>query len=62
MRVVFIKSVLIFNYTLNLKYNNRLAGSHTELLSGKSVFIDMHDMDSPDESTPCYTVYHTCSG
>ena len=26
------------------------AGSHTDLLSGKSMFIDMHYMDSPDES------------
>ena len=23
---------------------------HTGLLSGKSMFIDMHDIDSPDES------------
>ena len=23
-------------------------GSHTDLLSGKSMFIDMHDIDSPD--------------
>ena len=22
-------------------------GSHTDLLSGKSMFIDMHDIDSP---------------
>ena len=29
------------------------AGSHTDLLSGKSVFIDMHDMDSPNESALC---------
>ena len=25
-------------------------GSHTDLLSGKSMFIDMHDIDSPDKS------------
>ena len=33
------------------------AGSHTDLLSGKSMFIDMHYMDSPDESALCFTVY-----
>ena len=41
------------------------AGPHTDLLSGKSVFIDMHDIDSADESTLCFTVYghkYTCSG
>ena len=27
------------------------AGPHTDLLSGKSMFIDMHDIDSADEST-----------
>ena len=32
-------------------------GSHTDLLSGKSMFIDMHDIDSPDESAICFTVY-----
>ena len=40
------------------------AGPHTNLLSGKSMFIDMHDIDSADESTPCFTVYghkYTCS-
>ena len=33
------------------------AGSHTDLLSGKSMFINMHYMDSPDESALCFTVY-----
>ena len=40
-------------------------GSHTDLLSGKSMFIDMHDMDSPDESALWFTMYmhkYTCSG
>ena len=32
------------------------AGPHTDLLSGKSMFIDMHDIDSADESTLCFTV------
>ena len=32
-------------------------GSHTDLLSGKSMFIDMHDIDSPDKSAFCSTVY-----
>ena len=27
-------------------------GSHTNLLSGKSMFIDMHDIDSPDKTKP----------
>ena len=39
--------------------------SHTDLLSGKSMFIDMHDIDSPDKSAFCSTVYrhkYTCSG
>ena len=31
-------------------------GSHTDLLSGKSMFIDMHDIDSPDKSAFCFTV------
>ena len=33
-------------------------GSHTDLLFGKSMFIDMHDIhvDSPDKSTFCFTV------
>ena len=31
-------------------------GSHTDLLSGKSMFIDMHDIDSPDKSGFCFTV------
>ena len=31
-------------------------GSHTDLLSGNSVFIDMHDIDSPDKSAFCFTV------
>ena len=41
------------------------AGPHTDLLSGKSMFIDMHDIDSADESTLCFTVQwheYTCSG
>ena len=33
------------------------AGSHTDLLSGKSMLIDMHDIDSPDQSAVCFTVY-----
>ena len=32
-------------------------GSHTDLLSRKSMFIDMHDIDSPDKSVFCFTVY-----
>ena len=39
--------------------------SHTDLLSGKSMFIDMQDIDSPDKSAFCSTVYshkYTCSG
>ena len=42
-----------------------LAGPHTDQLSGKSMFIDMHDIDSADESTLCFTVQwheYTCSG
>ena len=31
-------------------------GSHTNLLSGKSMVIDMHDIDSPDKSALCFTV------
>ena len=31
-------------------------GSHTDLLSGKSMFIDMNDKDSPDKSAFCFTV------
>ena len=31
-------------------------GSHTDLLSGKSMFIDKHDIDSPDKSAFCFTV------
>ena len=31
-------------------------GSHTDLLSGKSVFIDMLDIDSPDKSAFWLTV------
>ena len=33
-------------------------GSHTDLLSGKSMFIDtsMHDIDSPHKSAFCFTV------
>ena len=36
-------------------------GSHTDLLSGKSMFIDMHDIDSPDRSKSafCFTVIGT---
>ena len=40
------------------------AGPQTDLLSRKSMFIDMHDIDSADESTLCFTVYrhkYTCS-
>ena len=33
-------------------------GSHTDLLSGKSMFIDMHDIDSSDKSAFC----STCTG
>ena len=29
---------------------------HTDLLSGKSMFIDMHDIDSPDKSAFCFTL------
>ena len=32
-------------------------GSHTDRLSGKSMFIDMHDIDTPDKSAFCFTVY-----
>ena len=41
------------------------AGPHTDLLSGKSMFIDMHDIGSAGESTLCFTVQwheYTCSG
>ena len=41
------------------------SGPHTDLLSGKSMFIDMHDIDSVDKSTLCFTVQwheYTCSG
>ena len=31
-------------------------GSRTDLLSGKSMFIDMPDIDSPDKSAFCSTV------
>ena len=31
-------------------------GSDTDLLSGKSMFIDMHDIDSPDKSAFSFTV------
>ena len=31
-------------------------GSHTDLLSGKSMFIDMHGIGSPDKSAFCFTV------
>ena len=31
-------------------------GSRADLLSGKSMFIDMHDIDSPDKSAFCFTV------
>ena len=31
-------------------------GSHTDLLSGKSMFIDMLDIDSPDKSAFCFTM------
>ena len=31
-------------------------GSHTDLLSGKYMFIDMHDIDSPNKSAFCFTV------
>ena len=40
------------------------AGPHTDLLSVKSMFIDMPDIDSADESTLCFTVQwheYTCS-
>ena len=29
-------------------------GPHTDLLSGKSKFIDMYDIDLPDESAVCF--------
>ena len=32
------------------------AGPRTDLLSGKSMLIDMHDIDSADELTLCFTV------
>ena len=41
------------------------AGPHTDRLSGKSVLIDMHNIDSADESTLCFTVQwheYTCRG
>ena len=31
-------------------------GAHTDLLSGKSMFIDMHDIGSPDKSAFCFIV------
>ena len=31
-------------------------GSRTDLLYGKSMFINMHDIDSPDKSAFCFTV------
>ena len=31
--------------------------SYTDLLSGKSMFIDMHNIDTPDKSAFCFTVY-----
>ena len=31
-------------------------GSDTDLLSGKSMFIDMHDIDLPDKSAFSFTV------
>ena len=31
-------------------------GSHTDVLSRKSMFIDMHDRNSPDKSAFCFTV------
>ena len=37
----------------------------THLHSGKSMFIDIHDIDSADESTLCFTVQwheYMCSG
>ena len=38
-------------------------GSHTDLLFGKSMFIDMHDIDSPGKSAFCFTVnIHVVSG
>ena len=40
------------------------AGPRTDLLSVKSMFIAMHDIDSADELTLCFTVYghkYTCS-
>ena len=33
------------------------AGPHTDLLSRKPMFIEMHNIDSYDESTLCFTVY-----
>ena len=37
------------------------AGPHTDLLSGKSKFIDIYDIYSADESTLCFTVqWHEC--
>ena len=33
------------------------AGPRTDLLSGKSVFIDMHVIDSADKSKLCFIVY-----
>ena len=41
------------------------AEPHTDLLSGKSMFIDMHDIGSADESTLYFSVQwneYTCSG
>ena len=36
--------------------------SHTDLLSGKSMFIDMHGINSADESTLCllYVISDVC--
>ena len=31
-------------------------GSHTDLLSGKSMLIDMHDIDSLNKSAFCFTI------
>ena len=33
------------------------AGPHTALLSGKSMLLDINDIDSADESTLCFTIY-----
>ena len=33
-------------------------GSHTDLLSGKSMFIDMHDIDSPDKTSTIADARH----